>query len=67
MKRLLVVLLALALAGCTPLVVQQAGRPELGFQGPRLERDAFVSFDGARLGLTTWAATTPAPAGRTWS
>lgn len=56
MKRLAVVLISLMLTACTPLVVQQAGRPELGFQGPRLERDAFVSFDGARLGLTTWEA-----------
>lgn len=56
MKRLVLVLLALILTACTPLVVQQAGRPELGFQGPRLDRDAVVSFDGARLGLTTWEA-----------
>lgn len=56
MKRLAVILVSLMLTACTPLVVQQAGRPELGFQGPRLERDAFVSFDGARLGLTTWEA-----------
>jgi alpha-beta hydrolase superfamily lysophospholipase len=55
-KRLAVILVSLMLTACTPLVVQQAGRPELGFQGPRLERDAFVSFDGARLGLTTWEA-----------
>lgn len=59
MKRLAVLLAALMLTACTPLVVQQADRPELGFQGPRLERDRFVSFDGARLGLTTWDATTP--------
>ena len=64
MKRLFVVLAALLLTACTPLVVQQTGKPELGFQGPRLERDAFVSFDGARLGLTTWEATTP---GEPWA
>jgi alpha-beta hydrolase superfamily lysophospholipase len=57
MTRLIAVLFAaLILAGCTPLMVQQAGRPPLGFQGPRLERDAVVSFDGARLGLTEWDA-----------
>ena len=47
-------LVALALAGCTPLMVQQAGQPPLGFQGPRLEQDAVVTFDGARLGMKTW-------------
>lgn len=64
MKRLAIILAALLLTACTPLVVQQAGKPELGFQGPRLERDAFVSFDGARLGLTSWTATTP---GEPWA
>ena len=49
------------LAGCTPLMVQRAGQPPLGWEGPRIERDAFVSFDGARLGLTTWTAATPEP------
>lgn len=44
-----------ALAGCVPLV--QAPLPTLGgFTGPRLEPDALVAHDGARLGLTTWAA-----------
>ena len=62
MNRLLPVLLAaLMLAGCTPLMVQRAGQPPLGWEGPHIERDAFVSFDGARLGLTTWTATTPEP------
>jgi acylglycerol lipase len=56
MKRLFVVLAALALTACTPLVVQQAGSPPLGFQGPHIEADSVVSFDGARLGLKTWNA-----------
>jgi len=56
MKRLIVVLAALMLTACTPLVVQQAGSPPLGFQGPHLEADSVVSFDGARLGLTSWKA-----------
>jgi alpha-beta hydrolase superfamily lysophospholipase len=30
--------------------------PPLGFQGPHLEADSVVSFDGARLGLTRWEA-----------
>jgi len=52
---------ALMLAGCTPLMVQQAGKPPLGFQGARLETSAIVSFDGARLGLSEWDATTGEP------
>jgi alpha-beta hydrolase superfamily lysophospholipase len=63
MSRFLVlVLAALALAACTPMLVQRAGTPAPAFQGPRLETDAVVSFDGARLGLTTWAA-----AGQPWA
>ncbi|WP_374575775.1 alpha/beta fold hydrolase [Phenylobacterium sp.] len=54
MKRLLIVLAALTLGACSPLMVQQAGTPSATFQGPRLEPHAFVSFDGTRLGLTTW-------------
>jgi acylglycerol lipase len=50
------VLSALLLTACTPLMVQQAGRPPMGFQGARIERDAIVSFDGARLGLSEWDA-----------
>jgi alpha-beta hydrolase superfamily lysophospholipase len=56
MKRLLAILAAVMLSACTPLVVQQAGAPPLGFHGPRIEADSVVSFDGARLGLTTWRA-----------
>ncbi|HEX7886350.1 MAG TPA: alpha/beta fold hydrolase [Phenylobacterium sp.] len=56
MKRLALVFLLFALSACTPLMVQQAGKPPVGFQGPRIEADAVVSFDGARLGLTTWEA-----------
>lgn len=44
---------AASLAGCAP-TVQLAGAPGLDFAGPRLEGDVFVSFDGARLGLTRW-------------
>ena len=44
------------LSACSPLLVQQAGRPDLTFQGPRLEADALVSFYGARLGLSRWEA-----------
>lgn len=55
------ILASLALGACTPLMVQQAGQPPLGFQGPHLEANAVVSFDGARLGLTEWDATTGDP------
>lgn len=56
MTRLALVLLLFMLSACAPMMVQRAGQPPLGFQGPRLETDAVVSFDGARLGLTTWKA-----------
>jgi alpha-beta hydrolase superfamily lysophospholipase len=56
MKRLALVFLLFALSACTPLMVQQAGTPPAGFQGPHFESDAVVSFDGARLGLTKWDA-----------
>jgi alpha-beta hydrolase superfamily lysophospholipase len=56
MRRIAALWAALVLAGCTPLMVQQAGQPPLGFRGPRIERDAVVSFDGARLGLSEWDA-----------
>jgi alpha-beta hydrolase superfamily lysophospholipase len=51
-----VLLAAFALTACTPMLVQKAGLPQAGFVGPHLEKDAIVSFDGARLGLTTWEA-----------
>ena len=46
----------LMLAGCTPLMVQQVGKPPLGFGGPRIEASDIVSFDGAKLGLSEWDA-----------
>ncbi|MDR3512205.1 MAG: lysophospholipase [Caulobacteraceae bacterium] len=52
-RRVVLVLAALVLAACAPMV-QQAGRLDLGFEGPRLEAHDVVSFDGARLGLTSW-------------
>ena len=42
-------------AACAPLL-QKAMTPDSAFTGPRFEGDRFVSFDGARLGLTTWEA-----------
>jgi alpha-beta hydrolase superfamily lysophospholipase len=48
-------MLTAILAACAP-TLQRAARPDVTFTGPRLEDDAFVSFDGARLGLTRWDA-----------
>ena len=47
--------LTVLLPGCAPLV-QRALSPETGFAGPSFSGDRFISFDGARLGLTTWQA-----------
>jgi acylglycerol lipase len=41
------------LTACAP-VIQQAGRPELGFVGPRLDDNDFIAADGARIAMTTW-------------
>ncbi|HSV03455.1 MAG TPA: alpha/beta fold hydrolase [Phenylobacterium sp.] len=62
MPRLLIVLAALALSACTPLLVQHPLSPPTAFSGPRLEDDAVVSFDGARLGLKHWD-----PVGEPWA
>lgn len=56
MRRRAFVLSALALAGCASPAVQRVRPPLAGFRGARLEADRFVSFDGARLGLTRWEA-----------
>lgn len=56
--RPLVLLAALALGACAP-TWQRPLKPEPAFTGPRLEADRFVSFDGARLGLTRWDAPKP--------
>jgi acylglycerol lipase len=55
MKRALALLLTALLAACAP-TLQQAGRPDAGFVGPRLEAGRFVSFDGTPLALTRWEA-----------
>ncbi|MDP3659540.1 alpha/beta fold hydrolase [Phenylobacterium sp.] len=51
-----ILLASLSLAACAPMMVQQPFSAVAGFNGPRMGEDDFVSFDGARLGLTTWAA-----------
>jgi len=63
MTRLISILLAaLSLSACSPMMLQQAGQPPLGFNGPRVDADYLVSFDGARLGLKRWEA-----AGEPWA
>ena len=52
--------LALLASACAP-GLQQAQRPPAQFTGPHLEPNAFVSFDGARLGLTRWEVIGAAP------
>jgi alpha-beta hydrolase superfamily lysophospholipase len=54
-RRLLILALMASLSACAP-IVQHAARPGVAFAGPHIESDAFVSFDGARLGLSTWKA-----------
>ncbi|HEV2363005.1 MAG TPA: alpha/beta fold hydrolase [Caulobacteraceae bacterium] len=60
MRRLFLLLAPLLLFGCAP-TLQVAESPGAGFQGPHLEKNVFVSFDGARLGLTRWDARGGAP------
>jgi len=62
MKRLVVLALAALLSACAQMTVQKPLTPTPSFAGPRLEEGRFVSFDGARLGLTTWT-----PAGEPWA
>ena len=54
-RRGLLAALPAVLAGCAPLM-QKALTPEPGFGGADFAGDRFISFDGARLGLTTWEA-----------
>jgi alpha-beta hydrolase superfamily lysophospholipase len=55
LQTFVLLMLAALLASCAP-TLQRAGKPGAGFAGPRLEPQAFVSFDGTRLGLTRWDA-----------
>jgi acylglycerol lipase len=56
MRLAVLALLLATLTACAPMLRQQALTPSADFQGARLETDAVVSFDGARLGLTNWPA-----------
>ncbi|HWW26959.1 MAG TPA: alpha/beta fold hydrolase, partial [Caulobacter sp.] len=44
---------AASLAACAP-VIQHPGPGQLGYRGPRLDKDGLFSFDGKKLGLMTW-------------
>ena len=47
-------LMLMLAAACAPMQMQHALTAGPNFAGPRLEADQFVSFDGAKLGLTRW-------------
>ncbi len=49
-------MLALMAGACAP-TTQLAAPLDAASAGPRLEPDRFVSFDGARLGLSSWTPT----------
>ncbi len=55
---ILAMLALFLLAGCAPMI-QQAGRPEIGFAGPRLEDHDFVAADGAHIAMTRWLPLAP--------
>jgi acylglycerol lipase len=55
LRVLALLMLTVLIAGCAP-TWQRAGRPGVGFTGPHLEPNVFVSFDGTRLGLMRWDA-----------
>ncbi|MFC3077103.1 alpha/beta hydrolase [Phenylobacterium terrae] len=63
MRRLIVLIAALMLTGCAPLLAQRPGDPPEWFKGPYVAGETFVSFDGAPLGLTTWLP----PEGEPWA
>ena len=54
MKRYALLVLAAFLTACAPMAVQRPLAPEPTFAGPRIEKGDFISFDGAKLGLSHW-------------
>lgn len=63
MQRLVLVLALFALSACAPMLRQTQLAPPAGFKGAELTSDAVISFDGAKLGLSTWSP----PAGEPWA
>lgn len=61
MKSLACAFAALALSACAAPGVQAPLTPPAAFAGPRVEADAFVVRDGARLAMRSWAPTGRAP------
>lgn len=43
-----------ALGACAPMALQTPLTPAAGFAGPSFDGEWFVSFDGARLGTSSW-------------
>lgn len=58
MRRIALLIAALLLTGCSPLLAQQRGQPPAWFKSPYVVGETFVSFDGAPLGMTTWTPET---------
>ena len=54
MRRLLALASVLALSACAAPAVQSPLTPPPAFSGARIEADALVSFDGARLPMLRW-------------
>jgi acylglycerol lipase len=52
-RSLLILLAALYLTGCAP-IMQKVGVPGVDFTGPKITDDTFVTFDGVKLGLKHW-------------
>src|SRR5690242_20184088 len=46
----------LSLGACSPMLRQAPLTPGAAFKGPEIGASAITSFDGAKLGLQTWAA-----------
>lgn len=61
-RRVFLALALMSLAACATPAIQSPGMLPPGFTGPRIEKDAFISFDGARLGYSEWL-----PDGEPWA
>ena len=57
-RRLLLGAALASLSGCAPLVMRPESNGAIS-GGPRFESDTFISFDGARLPLSSWTPSGP--------